>query len=131
MTEHDKKKLGELFSKRLQETIKEKGLPEEWIVERAKISLKDYKSIKSGDIFSYDVYAIASIAYVLDISLDYLMGWSDEKRPSNQNEQLNKYDINNPEQKAERKILHYLSLLDEREQKDFLSQIEKLINNTD
>ena len=131
MTKQDQKEMGELFSKRLREAIKEKGLSKEWIVERANVSIEDFCNIESGDIFSYDVYIIASIAYVLDISIDYLMGWSDEKRPSNQNEQLNEFDINDPEQKTEREIIHYLSLLNEEERQEFFHQIEKFSNNKD
>lgn len=131
MTKQDQKEMGELFSKRLREAIKEKGLSKEWIVERANVSIEDFCNIESGDIFSYDVYIVASIAYVLDISIDYLMGWSDEKRPSNQNEQLNEYDINDPEQKTEREIIHYLSLLNEEERQEFFHQIEKFSNNKD
>ena len=59
------------------------------------------------------------------------MGWSDEKRPSNQNEQLNEFDINDPEQKTEREIIHYLSLLNEEERQEFFHQIEKFSNNKD
>lgn len=131
MTKQDQKEMGELFSKRLREAIKEKGLSKEWIVERANVSIDDFCNIESGDIFSYDVYVIASIAYVLDISIDYLMGWSDEKKPSNQNEQLNEFDINDPEQKTEREIIHYLSLLNEEERQEFFHQIEKFSNNKD
>lgn len=131
MTKQDQKEMGELFSKRIREAIKEKGLSKEWIVERANVSIDDFCNIESGDIFSYDVYVIASIAYVLDISMDYLMGWSDEKKPSNQNEQLNEFDINDPEQKTEREIIHYLSLLNEEERQEFFHQIEKFSNNKD
>ncbi len=131
MTKQDQKEMGELFSKRLREAIKEKGLSKEWIVERANVSIEDFCNIESGDIFSYDVYIVASIAYVIDISIDYLMGWSDEKKPSNQNEQLNEFDINDPEQKTEREIIHYLSLLNEEERQEFFHQIEKFSNNKD
>jgi len=104
-----------IFIKRLKESIKEKGFSAEWVAEKAQISFNDYKQIESGGIFNYDISVFARIAYILDIDVNYLLGWSDEKRISYQNELLNKYDVNNPTERIQREILHLLSLFNEDE----------------
>lgn len=115
MNQQLKHQIEKTFTKRVKEIRKENGFSKEWVAEKSQISLEDYKQIEAGDVFNYDISAVDRIAYVLDIDVNYLLGWSDEKRISYQNELLNKYDINDPSEKTQREILHLLTLFNEDE----------------
>ena len=125
MESFDQNYVKDTFTKRLKEIRKEKGFSKEWVAEKAQISLDDYIQIESGNIFNYDISIVIRIAYILDIDVNYLLGWSDEKRVSYQNELLNKYDINNPSERIQREILHLLSLFNE----DELNKVKSELNS--
>ena len=124
----DKKERYEFLAKRIKEVREEKELTTEFVARRAEISLEEYLAIENGSHIPDELEPIASIAFVLDISVDYLTGFSDEKKPSNQSEFLNKYDISDEEQRMTREILHTVMLLDEDEQKELLEIIKEELN---
>lgn len=124
----DKKERYKLLAKRIKEIREEKDLSSEFVAEKAEISHKEYLAIENGSHIPDELEPIASIAFVLDISVDYLTGFSDEKKPSNQSELLNKYDISDEEQRMTREILHTVMLLDEDEQKELLEIIKEELN---
>lgn len=116
------------LSKRVKEIRIERGYTTEFVAEKAEVGYADYLSIEDGTAIPNDLESIASIAFVLDISLDYLMGFSDEKKLSNQSALLNEYDINDEMQRMTREILHTVMLLDKNEQKELYEIIEKQLN---
>lgn len=124
----DKKERYELLAKRIKEVREEKELTTEFVAHRAEISHDEYLAIENGSYIPDELEPIASVAFVLDINVDYLTGFSDEKKPSNQSELLNKYDIGDEEQRMTREILHTFMLLKESEQKELLEIIEKRLN---
>ena len=117
-----------IFSKRVKEIRIERDYTTEFVAEKAEIRHEDYLEIEKGTNIPNDLEPVASIAFVLDISLDYLMGFSNEKKPSNQSELLNEYDINDEKQKMTREILHTIMLLDNKEQKELYEIIKNRLN---
>ena len=117
-----------IFSKRDKEIRIERDYTTEFVAEKAEIRHEDYLEIEKGTNIPNDLEPVASIAFVLDISLDYLMGFSNEKKPSNQSELLNEYDINDEKQKMTREILHTIMLLDNKEQKELYEIIKNRLN---
>lgn len=124
----DKKERYELLAKRIKEVREEKELTTEFVAHRAEISHDKYLAIENGSYNPDELEPIASVAFVLDISVDYLTGFSDEKKPSNQSELLNKYDISDEEQRMPREILHTFMLFNEGEQKELLEIIKEELN---
>ena len=131
MEEYDKDQIIANYSKRVKKVREEKGFSKQWVADRAHITLEEYMQIEKGDPQTDNLSLIMYIAYILDISMDYLLGFSDEQLPSNQNSLLNKYDLNDPQQKTQREILHLITLLDDAERKEFLDIIKKSKTNGD
>lgn len=70
------------FQSRLRDAMAEKGLNNRTLADRSGISAVSIGNYVNGNRKPGGPEEIASIAMVLDISIDYLYGLSDEKRPA-------------------------------------------------
>ena len=125
MEKYDKDVTIKTFSERLKKVRELKGLSEQWVADLANISVEEYSQIEKGNLPTNSLSLVINIAYIIDINMDYLLGFSDDPLPSNQNALLNKYDVNDPEQKIQREILHLITLLDDEKKEEALTIIKE------
>ncbi len=65
-----------MFGQRLNETRKSKGLTAQYMADALKITIRSYRMYESGDR-SPSLNMLKSIADILDVTADYLLGRDD------------------------------------------------------
>lgn len=71
--------MSQLFSQRLKELRKEQKTPQQQIADALGISPRAYRFYESGDRFP-DFQGLIILADFFDVSLDYLVGRSDDRK---------------------------------------------------
>ena len=115
----------ECFCKRIKEIRISKKIPPRWIAKKVGITKAEYLQIEAGETEQLDLETAMGIAFVLDVNMNYLCGFSDELLPTNLSTVLNDFDVNNESENLTRTILHEVMLMDDEEKKDFEEQLRK------
>ena len=113
------------FCKRIKEVRISKAISPAWIAKKVGISKEDYLQIESGTTKQLDLETAMSIAFVLDINMNYLCGFTNEKEYTNLSTVLNDFNVNDESENLIRTILHEVMLMDDEERKDFSEQLKR------
>ena len=115
----------ECFCKRIKEIRTSKKISPRWIAKKVGITKYEYLQIEAGETEQLDLETAMGIAFVLDVNMNYLCGFSDDLLPTNLSTVLNDFDVNNESENLTRTILHEVMLMDDEEKKDFEEKLRK------
>ena len=113
------------FCKRIKEVRTSKKISPRWIAKKVGITKTEYLQIEDGKTDNLDLETAMGIAFVLDVNMNYLCGFSDDLLPTNLCTVLNDFDVNNESENLTRTILHEVMLMDDEEKKDFEEHLRK------
>ena len=114
-----------LFRKRIKEIRTSKGISPQSIAKRAGITEKEYVEIETGITEQIDLETAMNIAFVLDVNMNYLCGFTDEIKHNDISAILNDFDNDREWGENIRTILHDVILMDDEERKAFTEQLRK------
>ena len=109
------------FRKRIKEIRTSKGISPQSIAKKAGITEKDYVEIETGIAEQIDLETAMNIAFILDVNMNYLCGFTDEIKHNDISAILNDFDNDRELEENIRSILHEVILMDDKERQDFMA----------
>ena len=119
------------FCKRIREVRKIKNISSEWVAQKVGVPYETYSNIESGLIECLDFETAMSIAFVLDVNMDFLCGFTDEILPNNLSTVLNDFDLNIESERITRALIHEILLMDDSEKEELKKKLQRMepLNN--
>ena len=114
------------FCKRIREVRRIKNYSSEWVAQKVGIPYEKYMNIESGLIEYLDFETAMSIAFVLDVNMNYLCGFTDELLPNNLSTILNEFDFNIESERITRALIHEILLMDDTEREDLKKKLQQI-----
>ena len=113
------------FRKRIKEIRTSKDISPQCIAKIVGITEEEYFEIETGITEQIDLKTALNIAFVLDVNMNFLCGFTDEIKHNDLSTILNNFDNSGEIEEYIRTNLHEVILMDDEERKAFTEHLRK------